>query len=215
MGIQPAKSFRLGILGGSFNPVHTGHILLARDAMEAFGLAKVAFVPCARPPHKEAAELAEAGHRLAMLRAALEGDSWADVSDMEIRRGGTSYTVDTLRDMAIREPDASLHFIIGADSLRDLHTWKSVYELLSLCRVVVIARPGHEAGLREEGAIGLKAPWPERLLASMKTGHMIGISSSEIRARVAGGRSIRYLVPDSVDAYIRRHGLYQEHGSRA
>lgn len=200
---------RLGVLGGTFNPVHLGHLIMAQDALEHFELSKVLFIPCAQSPHKSPKELAPACHRLAMLEAALEGDLHFSVSDMEIHRGGVSYTIDSMQALSRDYPNSDLYFIIGADSLVELHLWKDAIRLLNLCRVVTIARPG--IALKELNQAGLKLPepWAERLMADVRVGHQVNISSTDIRYRVAEGLSIRYLVSPTVDMYISEHSLYR------
>ena len=200
------KPRRLGILGGSFNPVHLGHLIMAQDALELFELSNVMFIPCAHPPHKPRADLAPDAHRLAMLESAIEGDLSFEVSDLELRRGGVSYTVDTLRDLAAHHPGTELCFIIGTDSLAELHLWREVETLLTLCRVLTIARPGTDPAAW--GAC-LPAPWRERLTADVRVGHSLAVSSTDIRRRVAEGQSIRYLVPAGVEMYITEHSLYR------
>jgi len=200
---------RLGVLGGTFNPVHLGHLVMAQDAFEHFEMSKILFVPCARPPHKSSSDLAPANHRLAMLEAALEGDLHFEVSDIEIRRGGVSYTIDTMRSLAEANPGVELCFIIGADSLLELHIWKEIESLLKLCRIVTIARPGVDlAGL---DAFDLQLPplWQESIMADVRVGHLMNISSTDIRYRAAEGMSIRYLVSPPVDMYIGEHSLYR------
>ena len=122
--------------------MHLGHLVIAQDALEHFEMSKIMFVPCACPPHKSSSDLAPAGHRLAMLEGALEGDLHFEVSDIEIQRGGLSYTIDTIRTLKELNPGVELCFIIGADSLVELHIWKDIESLLQLCRIVTIARPG-------------------------------------------------------------------------
>lgn len=204
-----AQRPRIGVLGGTFNPVHLGHLIMAKDAMEQFEFSKVLFMPSAQPPHKSPAELAPAHHRLAMLEAAVEGDLHFGVSDMEIRRGGVTYTIDTVRALSAEHPEAEICFIIGADSLVELHLWKEITELLKLCRIVTIARPGIDLAALKRLNLKLPAPWPERLLADVRTGHLIDISSTDIRYRVAEGMCIRYLVSPAVDMYITEHSLYR------
>ncbi len=200
---------RLGILGGTFNPVHLGHLIMAQDALEHFELSRVLLVPCASPPHKSAQDLAPASHRLAMLEAVLEGDLHFEASDLELQRGGTSYTVDTLRELAALNPGVELCFIIGSDSLLELHLWKDIEAILGLCRVVTIARPGIDlAGLKGTD-LKLPDPWPARLLADIRVGHQVDVSSTDIRYRVAEGMAIRYLVPAGVEMYIAEHSLYR------
>ena len=182
---------------------------MAQDALEYFELSKVMFVPCANPPHKITNDLAPASHRLAMLEASLEGELRFEASDIEIQRGGTSYTIDTMRTLASAHPGVELCFIIGADSLTELHLWKDIESLLNLCRIVTIARPGIDLATLDKTDLKLPMSWAERLLADVRVGHLINVSSTDIRYRVAEGLSIRYLVPQGVDMYITEHSLYR------
>ncbi|MFH0879693.1 MAG: nicotinate-nucleotide adenylyltransferase [Lentisphaerota bacterium] len=202
-------SKKIGVLGGSFNPVHVGHLILAHDAMEAFGLDQVLLIPCAIPPHKNPLGLTSAQHRLAMLQRAVEEDSRLSVSTLELDRVGISYSVETLNDLVRLNPGTRYFFIIGADTLTELHTWRSIHEFLALCEVVTMRRPGYPWDLKPSD-LKLEAPWPEKLLAHVFTGHAIGLSSSEIRRRVAEGLSIRYLVSRSVERYIDENKLYRQ-----
>lgn len=199
---------RVGVFGGTFNPVHMGHLIVAQCALEAFELSSVLFVPCAVPPHKDASSLVAAHHRLAMLKLAVEHDLRFAVDELELRRNGVSYAVDTVRDLAARDPSSRVCFIIGSDTLPELHTWKDIYTLLKLCEFVTLERPGHVIHPLQEAQLQLDAPWPSRLLENMAAGRHIDISSSEIRYRVAEGLSIKYLVPDAVEMYIQEHHLY-------
>jgi nicotinate-nucleotide adenylyltransferase len=198
---------RIGILGGTFNPVHTGHLVLAQDALERFELNRVIFVPCACPPHKSVTSLLPAEHRLRMLKLAVKGDPRFDVSDIELKRGGISYTIDTIRALKRRYPEAMLHLIMGADALMELYLWKDVYALLEACVIIVMMRPGTAERITPE-ALRLTPPWPQRLLRNLAQGHMVEISATDIRRRVAEGQSIRYLVPLAVEMYIAEHKLY-------
>lgn len=200
---------RLGIFGGSFNPVHLGHLILAQDARETFDLARVLFIPCDRPPHKNSASLVPAAHRQAMLEAALEGNPFFEACDLEIRRGGPTYSIDTVQALKRLSPDQELFFIIGSDTLPELHLWKSIGDLLQLCRFVTIVRPGCDLRTIRPEDLRLPSPWPERLLEQAAAGHRVDISSSDIRHRVAEGMSIHYLVPPAVEMYIAEHGLYR------
>jgi len=186
---------KLGLLGGSFNPIHHGHLIIATRAAEALGLDRVLFIPAAVSPLKTRQELASARDRLAMVRAALRGHPLFSASDLELRRGGTSYTVDTLRSLG-KAPDRSLFLILGADAARLLPRWRNTEEVRSRSTVVVVARPGHRRAPKMPKQVMVEAP-------------LLDISSSEIRARVRRGLSVRYLVPDAVDRYIRRKGLYR------
>ena len=198
---------RVGLLGGTFNPVHTGHLLLAQSALEAFGLSQVLFMPCAVPPHKSPDPTASAADRVAMLERAIEGVPEWGICHLELERGGISYAVDTLRAFRGRYPDVDPWFLVGMDSLLELHQWKSVDELLELCTFATLLRPGYDHR-PDPGDLMLPAPWPERLLSHVATGRSVEVSSSEIRHRIAQKRAIRYLVPRSVETYIVERGLY-------
>ena len=197
---------RIGIFGGSFNPVHTGHLVMAQDAVDHFGLHRVIWVPAAQPPHK--LTLAPAVDRVEMLRLALQEDARFEVSDEEVQRGGVSYTVDTVERLRERHAGAELYLIIGGDTLRELHTWKDIHRLLELCRIVTVARPGFSAESMDPDLLRLPGPWPRRLLGDVITGHLVEISASDIRQRIGRGQSIRYLVPQAVERYIHARGLY-------
>jgi len=196
----------IGIYGGTFNPIHIGHLVAAQDAIERHRLDRLFWVPSARPPHKRRAGLAPAEERCALIAAAIAGAPRMAVCRWEIERAGPSYTVDTLRRFRAEFPRANLFFLIGADSLYELHTWREIGAILDLCRVVSVARPGF--ALRRS-RIRLPAARVARLLADRVPGHEIGVSSTEIRRRLAAGRPIRYLVPDAVEALIRERGLYR------
>jgi len=201
---------RIGVFGGTFNPVHMGHLIMAQDALELFELNTVIFVPCACPPHKVSNDVASAGHRLAMLQAALEGDLRFEVSDIEIRRGGVSYSIDTAREIKALHPGAEIFFIIGSDSLPELRLWRDIRQLLDICRFVTIARPGTD--LNDPG---LRDPMPgddrsQSLRDQIRVGHLVNISSTDIRYRIAEGMSIRYLVHPAVEMYIAEHSLFRQ-----
>ncbi len=199
---------RIGILGGTFNPVHTGHLVIAQSAMEAFGLGRVVFIPCSEPPHKRTSFLVPARHRLNMLKAAIAGDPRFETSSIEIERGGTSYAIDTIRQLKKILPGRQLFFIIGSDTLQELYLWKDIYKLLKLCKFAAIERPGFDIKSITPEKLHLDPPWPEKLLETTAAGCQIAVSSSDVRRKIAGGMSIRYLVPPKVEAYIVRHNLY-------
>ncbi len=196
---------KIGILGGSFNPVHNAHLILAQNALERYELDRMLFIPCARPPHKDPGVLLPGRVRMEMLEAAIEGDPRFETCSIELDRGGVSYAVDTLSELTEMYENADLYFAIGDDTLRELHLWHRIYDLLALCTFITFAR--HSDPIRQED-LHLDAPWPERLLANLTMARRIEISSSDIRYRVAEGLSIRYLVPDAVDMYITEHHLY-------
>jgi nicotinate-nucleotide adenylyltransferase len=201
-----SQRVKIGILGGTFNPVHLGHLLIAQDALEAARLSSVRFIPSATPPHKQVHRLAPAAQRLAMLKLALRGNDRFAVDDREIRRGGKSYSVDTILELKREEPQADFSFIIGADSLEQLHTWREIDTLVGLCSFIAVTRPGFDGA----GAAGANLSPASRAMLRLRflQGHASDIASRDIRARVARGQSVRYLVPDAVFRYIQRHRLY-------
>ena len=199
---------RLGILGGTFDPVHLGHLIVAQEAAARLALDRVVFIPAGRPWLKAAAPLASGRHRLAMLRAAVRDNPAFEVSAVEVDRVGPSYTIDTLAGFQGEfGDDADLYFIVGADALADLPRWRSPERVLALCTMVAVARPGHPLRAPD----GLERLYPgagDRLVAL--GGPEIGISATEVRRRVAEGRPVHYWVPAAVERYIARHGLYRE-----
>jgi nicotinate-nucleotide adenylyltransferase len=207
--MQSLGTNKIGILGGTFNPIHLGHLILAQCACETYDLDKVLFIPCGIPPHKNPVGLISAEHRMAMVSAAVEGDLRFEASDVEIKRSGISYAVDTVGQLREMHPEADLHFIIGSDTLPELHQWKNVYSLLRLCQFVVFVRPGLDPASLKPEALRLDPPWAERMLERLTVGRQIDISASDIRYRIAEGMSIRYLVTPEVEMYIATHGLYR------
>ena len=197
-------------MGGTFDPVHLGHLVMAEDAREAFALDEVLWIPSNVSPHKQGRAIASAEHRLEMIERAIAGNPHFRASDIEMRRGGVSYTVDTLRLLREEYPGDEWFFIMGVDSLLELRTWKEIGNLLEVCRFVTVARPGHgHEGILPE-SLGLPLPAARQLLKDMLRGHFIDISSTEVRQRVRSGKSIRYLVPAAVADYIHERHLYTE-----
>jgi nicotinate-nucleotide adenylyltransferase len=192
-----SEKLRLGLFGGSFDPVHCGHLQLALAAQKEFKLQKVVFVPARRPPHKKDKELLPAGKRVRMLSLALAPYPGMSISSFELRRKQTTYTYQTLRHFRRKFPDADLFFIIGSDSLNELSTWKRSDLLFTLCRFIVGRRKGSRP--RRTGT----AP------ADFLAGCLPAISSSGIRDRVRQGRSIKGLVPPVIERYIRTECLYR------
>ncbi len=195
----------VGLLGGTFNPVHAGHLSIAREALRLFGLDAVWFIPCAIPPHKPAADLASNADRLAMLRLAIAGEPRFDALPIEFDRPGKSYTLDTVRALRSLHPGTGFAFIIGADTLPELHTWHKPLELLSLVRFITLARPGF---VPDPAALHLPPPWPEKLLADLRAGDPLDVSSRDLRAKIAEGQPVS-LVPEPVLRYIQEHNLYK------
>jgi nicotinate-nucleotide adenylyltransferase len=195
----------IGIFGGSFNPVHIGHLLVAQEAWYRCRLSRVAFVPSAGNPLKDKPGLtATDAQRLNMLRAAVEDDQRFYVDAHDLRRGGTTYSVDTLMRFRELHPEADLYFILGADSAEQLHLWKDAQIFLQLCRLVIYGRQGcHDfSGGLPSQLMGFTVNWEYTGI------NPIDISSTDIRERLRKDRPIRYMVPDNVADYIHRMGIY-------
>jgi nicotinate-nucleotide adenylyltransferase len=209
----------IGIFGGTFNPVHFGHLRLAEDVREEFSLGSVIFIPSRVPPHKEIEPGIDPAGRFAMVERAIRGNPSFRCDDVEISRGGVSYTIDTVEYVYGAYAFAGKpFFIVGSDLLADLDTWKDIGRLLERVRFIALLRGGVSA----DAALSLARPL-ERFLGKgesiedhflFSSGRKIDITSSEIREKVAGGKSIRYLVPDGVLNYIEERGLYRK-GQRA
>ena len=200
---------KIGLFGGSFNPIHQGHLLLAEQAHEALGLDKVVFIPARMPPHKNPRSLAKGEERLRMTRLAVAGNPHFQVSAVEIRRKGPSYTVDTVKTFRKRfGGGAELYFLIGMDTVGELPTWKNIRELVGLCRFIPLGRPSVKTPRIGDLIPALLKTSARDILNATIRMPLLDISSSDIRDRIAGGRSIRYLVPDAVEAYIRCKKLY-------
>jgi nicotinate-nucleotide adenylyltransferase len=200
----------IALFGGTFDPIHHGHLIVGRAVAEVLDCARVVFIPAQNPPHKVGRGLTDAAHRLAMARLAVADEPRFDVSDIEIRRTGLSYTILTVEAFR-REvgPEVPLAWIIGGDTLPELHTWYRVRELVDACRIVTAVRPGFEAPDLAPLRRSLSAEQIERLRADVLTTPRIDISATQIRRRVRESRSIRYLVPESVGGYIAASGLYR------
>jgi nicotinate-nucleotide adenylyltransferase len=192
---------KLGVFGGTFDPVHHGHLIVAEYVRERIGLDRVLFIPTLISPHKTDAPVTSPTHRLAMLREGIKSNPYFQVSAMEIERGGVSYTVDTLRLMGEENATDEFFLLIGADNLMEFRSWKEPDEIVKRAKLVVMNRPGF-AGAAADPSLPkdiIQCPVPS-----------IDISATEIRGRVQKGLTISYLVPPSVSRYIGRHRLYRE-----
>ncbi len=194
---------KLGIFGGTFNPPHIGHVIVAESVRDQLQFDSVVFVPSANPPNKHDRSIAPAADRLHMTKLAIHGNKYFDISDIETQRGGISYTIDTVNAFTERYPRASLSLIIGVDNLLEFQTWKSPDDILAKVDLVAMSRPGFSAQ-HDHGKYS-------KFVTFVNVPH-IGISGTEIRRRIKMGRSIRYLVPQSVEEYILHRGLYKEVG---
>ena len=187
---------KIGILGGTFNPIHTGHLILAEEVREKLALDKVIFVPAYLPPHKDNTEIIPASDRYNMVRLAIKTNRFFSVSDIEIKRDGRSYTIDTLRDFKRIYPRDELYFIIGSDLLKYLNDWKDLSEIIKMVKFIVATRPGYPL---------------EEIPSYISTMAIraVDISAFEIRACIKKNKSFRYLVPDVVVDYINKKRLYR------
>jgi nicotinate-nucleotide adenylyltransferase len=200
---------RLGIFGGSFDPVHYGHLLLAECCREQCRLDEVWFVPAAAPPHKQGRELAPAKARLEMLELATSGNEAFRVSSLEVDRGGVSFTVETLRAIAAEHPQAELFLLMGADSLRDLPTWREPVEILTRAIPVVVRRAGTAEPDFAPLAEMMSPARLREIRSSQVTMPLFEQSSTDLRERASEGRSLRYRTPRAIEKYIETQGLYR------
>ena len=192
---------KIGFLGGSFDPVHFGHLLAAQDAYEQHKLDRLIIVPAAQAPLKPNDAQSTSADRLAMVRAATEWDTRFEVSDIELSRGGVSFTIDSARHFRALYPDDELYWVIGGDQLPKLHLWKDIEELAKIVEFIFLERPGYP----------VKAtPNVPGLKLHRCDGHLLAISSTELRDRTRRGLSLDYFVPHKAIVYIREKGLYRE-----
>ncbi len=196
---------RIGVFGGTFDPPHIGHLIVATELAWALDLDRLLFVPAGRPPHKNAAIISDDDDRLAMLHLALADDPAFEVSTIDLERPGPSFTADLLALLAERLAPATLVFLMGEDSLRDLPGWERPHEIVALAEIGVAARPGVDADLP---AIHIVLPGSAGRITVVET-TAVGVSSTDLRRRVAAGAPIRHQVPLAVEAYIERRGLYR------
>jgi nicotinate-nucleotide adenylyltransferase len=190
---------KLGVLGGTFDPIHLGHLVLAEQVREEFQLERVIFIPSASPPHKTEQELSLANHRFEMTKLALEENPYFVVSDIELKREGLSYTVETLRRLKEPYKESEIYFLTGSDVLDEITTWKDPEEIYKLAKIVIALRPGFDKFDPENN-------FAKKSIITRITG--VDISSTQIREKVRKGESIKYLVPSRVEEYIRKENLY-------
>ncbi len=202
------EGVRVGIIGGTFDPIHYGHLIIAEEARVKVGLARVIFIPAGNPPHKLRRPYSPAHHRYRMVELAIASNPYFEVSPIEVNRPGPSYSVDTVR--MLREemgPGVELYFIMGVDSLAGILTWHRPEELIKLCRIIAVNRPGYGVDI---DALDQVLPGIKKQVIFIKAPE-IGISSTEIQERVRAGLPIRYLVPPEVERYIYEHNLYRDY----
>ena len=197
----------VGLMGGTFNPIHYGHLLMCESIREEFGLRKIVFIPARIPPHKTDREIIDPIDRLIMVELAIVDNPYFELSDIEIRRNRPSYTVDTLKEFRRIYGPEELFFITGADSLVQLHTWREYKQIFSLCKIIVARRPDTDDNLLNEYILKYKNDFGAEIFVSRHKA--MDYSSTEIRERVKSGASIRYRTPAVVEAYIYKRGLYR------
>jgi len=188
---------KIGLFGGSFDPVHLGHLLVGQAAREELGLDRLFFIPAAQSPFKPDSKPTAGAERVRLLCLALAGKNWCEVDVQELNRGGVSYTIDTVRDYHRRFPGAQIFYLIGGDHVEKLPSWREAGELARLVEFVVVPRPGQA-----------EVPFPKPFHGRALKGFPLGVSSSQIRARVQAGQSIDHLVPAAVAEAIQSGGLY-------
>lgn len=217
---KEAKGRRLGLFGGTFNPIHLGHLRGAEEVRESFELDEVIFIPAAIPPHKGTEELIDARHRLEMVRLAIQNNPFFSTSEVEILRPGKSYSIDTIKYYRETNSD-DIFFILGKDGFVEIETWKDFKTLFSLCNFIVMTRPGFEKA-------HFSSKLPEALTSAFRYNQKVGawshfsgfhlyfkeitfldISSTKVRELIEKGESVRYLIPSKVEEYIRQNNLYK------
>ena len=205
------KVKRLGIMGGTFDPIHYGHLVAAEMARSKFKLSKVLFIPSGTPPHKDRNDISAAGLRFEMIELAIQDNPAFDISDLELERKGPSYTVDTLRVLRRTWPDHELYFITGSDVLREIFSWREAEEILKMTEFIGAARPGFDAS---DFLLQVQQEHPENIARiHYLEVPALAISSTDIRARVRRDQPIRYLLPEAVRHFILQHGLYTTEGN--
>ncbi len=211
---------KTGILGGTFNPIHLAHLRIAEEVYQACSLDRVLFIPASEPPHKDVAGAVSFTHRLAMVEAAIKGNPTFQASDLEIKRSGKSFSVDTLEILLQADPEEELYFIIGLDSYRDIASWKNFSQLFNLCHLVVTTRPGvvvkdpmeplpvamHKDFCYDKTSGNLRHKSGKKLIFLEET--KLDISSTKIRKQIKNGKQINHMVPAVVADYIKKHDLY-------
>jgi nicotinate-nucleotide adenylyltransferase len=202
--MQPPAKRRIAVFGGTFDPVHFGHLIMAEQCREQARLDEVWFVPAARPPHKQRYDVTPFDKRVEMLELAIAGQPAFRVDQIENERPGPSYLFQTLEELSGRQPDAELHFLIGSDSLQDLPQWREPARIVERAGLLVVARHGHPIPAESELRVTLGT-----LRMQVIDMPLIDISSRDLRRRAAEGRSLRFMVPRAVECYIETHRLYR------
>lgn len=198
---------KIGILGGTFNPVHYGHLIVAEAVRDDFCLDRVLFIPSGMPPHKSIGEVADASHRFNMVKCAIDSNPYFEACHLEVDRTGYTYSIDTLTSIkSLYAGGTEFYFIIGADVVPELVTWKEFTGVLEMCSFIAILRPGHNTEAFKLQIDELTNRYQAKIIIAKAP--LIDISSTDIRNRIIAGRTIKYMVPDCVEKYILDNGLY-------
>ena len=200
---------RIGIMGGTFDPIHYGHLAAAEAARIEFGLCKVIFMPVGNPPHKQSQAISDAEHRYRMTALATSSNSGFEVSRLEVDKAGITYTFDTMKELRNIYGEApAIYFITGADAVLELLTWYKLGELLTLCKFIAVTRPGFDIRKLEQKIAEITSKYDGEIICLEVP--LLEISSTDIRERIRNGKPVKYLLPEEVEAYIHRNGLYKE-----
>lgn len=197
---------KYGIMGGTFDPIHYGHLVIANEVMFEFSLNRIYFIPTGQPPHKSSDGITSPEHRYMMTQLATMSHPCFDVSDYEVTKKGPSYTIETIRYLKKNYPDVEWYFIAGADTILDLSTWKDPEELFKICAFIAVNRPGYGKDLLDRQIHQAKQKYGAEI--HVVNAPLLKISSTDIRFRLMTNKPIKYLLPETVEAYIRKNGLY-------
>lgn len=197
---------KIGLMGGTFNPIHIGHLVIAEEIRNSLNLDKVIFIPTGNPPHKDNKGLISAKHRYIMTLLATSSNPCFDVSDIEVKKSSTSYSVDTIKEFKKKYPNSELYFITGADAILEIETWKNTKELLGLCKFIAATRPGYKIKELKKGIKKLENKYNQKI--SYVSVAPLDISSTYIRKRIKAKKTVKYILPDAIIQYIKKNNLY-------
>lgn len=201
------KSIRIGIMGGTFDPIHYGHLVAAEVARAELGLHKIIFIPAGRPPHKQQQSITDSEHRYLMTVLATSSNPYFEVSRIEVDKDGLAYTIDTVKEIQRTYGEAAtIYFITGADAVLELLTWYKIQELLTLCRFIAVTRPGFDKRDLEQKIGEITSKYDGEIICIEVP--LLAISSTDIRERSRSGKPIKYLLPEAVEEYLEKNGLY-------
>ncbi len=208
--LEDDKKYKIGIMGGTFDPIHYGHLVIAEQIRQNYNLDKVIFIPVGIPPHKRELRITKGEHRYLMILLATMTNPYLDVSRIEIDKKDISYTIETMRELKKKymDKDVEFYFIIGADAISTIESWKEPAELLKMCKFIAATRPG----VTNSNMSSMIEYYKENYSADIQTMAVsaVDISSTDIRNRISGNRPIKYLLPEAVEHYIIKNGLYSE-----